>query len=60
VDELEYDFKNTILNEVVNGQMANIGMKTISFAYKRMSRDDLDELKENFNPETKEFREAIQ
>jgi len=60
VDELEYDFKNTILNEVVNGQMANIGMKTISFAYKRMARDDLDELKENFNPETKEFREAIQ
>jgi hypothetical protein len=41
-DHFDYELKEQILRDVVNGQMANIGLKTISFAYKRMEKDEYE------------------
>lgn len=58
--ELDFDAKQRIIDQVVNGQMAKDGLKTIAFAYKKMDRDELDQLMREFDVESSEFRSEIQ
>lgn len=41
--ELDENDKETLLDGVVSQQMARLGLKTISYAYKQIPIDDLNE-----------------
>jgi magnesium-transporting ATPase (P-type) len=58
--ELDFDSKERIIEQVVNGQMAKDGLKTIAFAHKRMELDELNQLMIEFDVESSEFRSEIQ
>jgi len=51
---------STILSHVVRNEMACQGLKPISYAFKEMSVQELEEFMNTYSVESEEFREEIE
>jgi magnesium-transporting ATPase (P-type) len=58
--DLSIDAAQNILLNVASAQMAQQSLKVISLGFKEIVKDQLDELMQNYNVESNEFREAIE
>mmetsp|Transcript_14890 Transcript_14890/g.25363 ORF Transcript_14890/g.25363 Transcript_14890/m.25363 type:complete len:791 (+) Transcript_14890:874-3246(+) len=58
--ELSEDEVVGLLSEIVTAKMASEGLKVLSYAFKEIRLEDLDQLMQSYNTEGAEFREQLE